>query len=101
MRENVDNAGFGIFVIMLQRSSNNLTQTQTLVERWWDTNNTFHFLFGEMTPLDFSMITGLEFGGRLLRRLENIGDQPELVVELLGTRPNDYLAIAKLFVDTF
>ena len=52
-----------------------------------------------MTLLDFSMIMGLEFGGHLLKRLENIGDQLELVVELLGAHLNDYHAIAKQFVD--
>ena len=54
-----------------------------------------------MTPLDFSMITGLEFEGHPLRRLENIGDQPELVVELLRAHPNDYFETTKWFVDTF
>ncbi|KAI8530045.1 hypothetical protein RHMOL_Rhmol11G0024000 [Rhododendron molle] len=36
-----------------------------LAERWWDTTNTFHFRFGEMTvtPLDFAAITGLRVGG--------------------------------------
>ncbi|KAI8572049.1 hypothetical protein RHMOL_Rhmol01G0168100 [Rhododendron molle] len=36
-----------------------------LAERWWDTTNTFHFRFGEMTvtPLDFAAITELRVGG--------------------------------------
>ncbi|KAL7168350.1 hypothetical protein ACSBR2_038734 [Camellia fascicularis] len=36
-----------------------------LVERWWDTTNSFHFFStGEMTltPYDFSMLTGLRVG---------------------------------------
>ncbi|KAL7164648.1 hypothetical protein ACSBR2_040529 [Camellia fascicularis] len=36
-----------------------------LVERWWDTTNSFHFsTVGEMTltPYDFAMLTGLEVG---------------------------------------
>ena len=53
-----------------------------------------------MTPLDFSMITGLKFRGHPLRRLENIGNQLELVFELLGAHPSDYLTVDKWFVDT-
>ena len=36
---------------------------RALVEFFWDTTNTFHFPWGEMTvtPADFSLITGLEF----------------------------------------
>ncbi|KAL7162076.1 hypothetical protein ACSBR2_042533 [Camellia fascicularis] len=38
---------------------------RALVERWWDTTNSFHFSsVGEMTitPFDFSMLIGLEVG---------------------------------------
>ncbi|KDP31477.1 hypothetical protein JCGZ_15428 [Jatropha curcas] len=37
-----------------------------LAERWWDTTNTFHFSWGEltMTPADFSVISGIPFGIR-------------------------------------
>ena len=36
-----------------------------LVEQWMDTTHTFHLPFGEMTitPLDFTVITGLSFSG--------------------------------------
>ncbi|KAI8568017.1 hypothetical protein RHMOL_Rhmol02G0165900 [Rhododendron molle] len=36
-----------------------------LTERWWDTTNTFHFRFREMTVtlIDFTAITGLRVGG--------------------------------------
>ncbi|KAL7238124.1 hypothetical protein ACSBR2_004258 [Camellia fascicularis] len=37
-----------------------------LVERWWDTTNSFHFsTAGEMTmtPFDFSMLTRIEVRG--------------------------------------
>ena len=54
-----------------------------------------------MTPLDFSMITGLEFGGHPSRRFVSIGDQSELVNDLLGAHPNDYLVTAKWFINTF
>ncbi len=38
---------------------------RALAERWWDSTNTFHLKFGEMTitPLDFAAITGLRVGG--------------------------------------
>ncbi|KAF9620318.1 hypothetical protein IFM89_011053 [Coptis chinensis] len=42
----------------------------SLVERWWDTTHSFHFPWGEatITPLDFTMFTGLSIGrGRLLQ----------------------------------
>ena len=37
-----------------------------LLERWWDTTNTFHMAWGEITitPLEFAMITGLPFSER-------------------------------------
>ncbi|KAI8572038.1 hypothetical protein RHMOL_Rhmol01G0167700 [Rhododendron molle] len=36
-----------------------------LAERWWDTTNTFHLCFGEVTvtPLDFAAFIGLRVGG--------------------------------------
>lgn len=42
----------------------------SLVERWWDTTNTFHlYSAGEMTITsgDFSLLTGLRGGGTTLR----------------------------------
>ncbi|KDP35067.1 hypothetical protein JCGZ_11037 [Jatropha curcas] len=37
-----------------------------LAERWWDTTNTFHFSWGELTltPVDFSVISEIPFGIR-------------------------------------
>ncbi|XP_056685083.1 protein MAIN-LIKE 2-like isoform X1 [Spinacia oleracea] len=37
-----------------------------LLERWWDTTNTFHMAWGDITitPLEFAMITGLPFSER-------------------------------------
>ncbi|KDP30462.1 hypothetical protein JCGZ_17497 [Jatropha curcas] len=59
-----------------------------LAERWWDTTNTFHFSWGEltMTPADFSMITGIPFG---IRPIELYDDRrteisPYRMVELIG-----------------
>lgn len=39
-----------------------------VVKRLWDTTDTFHFPFGEMTttPYHFAMPTGLGFAGELL-----------------------------------
>ncbi|KAI8568324.1 hypothetical protein RHMOL_Rhmol02G0189600 [Rhododendron molle] len=55
VRELIEEAGFGPFMQLMT----------ALTERWWDTTNTFHFRFGEMTvtPLDFAAITGLRVGG--------------------------------------
>ena len=41
---------------------------KALAERWWDTTNTFHFSYGEltMTPTDLTLITGLHFDPRAL-----------------------------------
>ncbi|XP_058202936.1 protein MAIN-LIKE 1-like [Rhododendron vialii] len=61
----VDAAGFGTFVQVLTTPiRNNHALLTALVERWWDTTNTFHLPHGEMTimPLDFAAITGLRVG---------------------------------------
>lgn len=62
----VDDAGFGIFIQILTTPVRDDHALLTdLVERWWDTTNTFHLLPGEMTVtlLDFAAITGLRVGG--------------------------------------
>ncbi|KAI8572764.1 hypothetical protein RHMOL_Rhmol01G0225600 [Rhododendron molle] len=57
----VREAGFGEFVGILMRASNDHQLVRALAKRWWDMTNSFHFTFSEMTvtPLDFSAITGL------------------------------------------
>jgi len=59
-----------------------------LAERWWDTTNTFHFSWGEltMTPTDFSVISGIPFG---VRPIELYGDwrseiSSDRMLELIG-----------------
>src|ERR1041384_4636227 len=59
-----------------------------LAERWWISSNTFHFGFGEMTmtPVEFSVISGVPFG---TRRLELFRDwrregPSSRMVELIG-----------------
>ncbi|KAL7163962.1 hypothetical protein ACSBR2_039965 [Camellia fascicularis] len=66
VHELVDEAGFSLFCSGLARLLARRALLSALVERWWDTTNSFHFSStGEMTmtPYDFSMITGLRVGG--------------------------------------
>ncbi|KAI8572216.1 hypothetical protein RHMOL_Rhmol01G0180900 [Rhododendron molle] len=65
VRELVEEAGFGPFIQLLTAVMVDHAVMTALAERWWDTTNTFHFRFGEMTvtPLDFAAITGLRVGG--------------------------------------
>ncbi|GMP34757.1 hypothetical protein CsSME_00007497 [Camellia sinensis var. sinensis] len=56
----IDEVGFGLFCTGLSRLG-------ALVERWWDTTNSFHFSIAvemTMTPYDFSMLTGIGVGGQ-------------------------------------
>lgn len=55
-----------------------------LVEHFWDSTNTFHLPFGEMaiTPLDMSMIIGVEFSGDTVSMLTTI--PPEEFMGLFG-----------------
>lgn len=57
--------GFGPFIHLLTVVRVDHVVLTVLVERWWDTANTFNFRFGEMTvtPLDFAAITRLRVGG--------------------------------------
>ncbi|KDP43325.1 hypothetical protein JCGZ_27158 [Jatropha curcas] len=59
-----------------------------LAERWWDTTNTFHFSWGEltMTPADFSVISGIPFGTRPIELYDDwrVDISPDRMVELIG-----------------
>ena len=69
VRHIVDKAGFGPFCTGISRYSASRTLMGALVERWWDTTNSFHFsATGDMTmtPFDFSMLIGLDEAGRLV-----------------------------------
>ncbi|KDP30576.1 hypothetical protein JCGZ_16950 [Jatropha curcas] len=59
-----------------------------LAERWWDTTNTFHFSWGELTltPADFSVITGIPFGIRPIELYDDWRTEvsPDRMVELIG-----------------
>ena len=61
---------------------------KAFAERWWATTNTFHFSFGEMTitPLDFSMLTGLPCGGKAIPLYRNIHQDPASLTRCLGVR---------------
>ncbi|KAL7238856.1 hypothetical protein ACSBR2_004871 [Camellia fascicularis] len=66
VRDLVDEVAFGLCCTGLSRHMASRALLRALVERWWNTTNSFHFSSaGEMTmtPYDFSMITGLGVGG--------------------------------------
>ncbi|XP_058208191.1 protein MAIN-LIKE 2-like [Rhododendron vialii] len=87
-REMVRVAGFGEFVGVLTRASNDSQVVRAIAERWWDKTNSFHFSFGEMTvtPMDFAAITGLRVGGDPIPYDAAAGRDPELQRRLLGYR---------------
>ena len=82
----VNAAAFGDFMKLLTPQSGDRTQIHALAERWWDSKNTFHFPFGEvtMTPLDFHVITGLPVDGDPISLDENLYIDMHRVFELLG-----------------
>ncbi|KDP30287.1 hypothetical protein JCGZ_17157 [Jatropha curcas] len=59
-----------------------------LAKRWWDTTNTFHFPWGEMTitPTDFSVISGIPFGTRPIELYDDWRTEvtPDRMMELIG-----------------
>ncbi|GMP58293.1 hypothetical protein CsSME_00022009 [Camellia sinensis var. sinensis] len=66
VRRIVDQAGFGAFCRGLSRLTTCRPLLAALVERWWDTTDSFHLsATGDMTmtPYDFSMLTGIGVGG--------------------------------------
>ncbi|GMP26358.1 hypothetical protein CsSME_00002828 [Camellia sinensis var. sinensis] len=61
--EIVDEARFGLFCMGLSRLIASRPLLSALVERWWDTTNSFHFsVAGDMTmtPYDFAILTDIE-----------------------------------------
>ena len=66
IRDLDDLAGFGPFCAELSRCPAKRTLMAALVERWWDTSNSFHFSATgvmTMTPFDFAVLTVLDVGG--------------------------------------
>ncbi|GMP48375.1 hypothetical protein CsSME_00015748 [Camellia sinensis var. sinensis] len=87
VRDIVDDAGFGPFCAGLSRYPASRTLMGALVERWWDTTNSFHFLAtGDltMTPFDFAMLTGLDVAGRPVPYDADMGKgtMPETIEEI-------------------
>ncbi|KAL7258257.1 hypothetical protein ACSBR1_004389 [Camellia fascicularis] len=77
----------------LMRVITNRPLLGTLVERWWDTTNSFHFPTTRkmtMTPYDFTMITSLGVGGDPIPFDIDMGEWEAAWVELLGARPPIY-----------
>ena len=61
-----------------------------LVERWWDTTNSFHFsATGDMTmtPFDFAVLTGLDVGGWAIPYDDDMGEWEAAWIYLLGAGP--------------
>ncbi|KAH7849478.1 hypothetical protein Vadar_018461 [Vaccinium darrowii] len=89
VRALVDASGFTIFIRLLTVTRTDRKLIRALVERWWDTTNTFHFRFGEMTitPLDFAAITGLRVGGEPIPFDSKLYLDTAAVEHYLGRRP--------------
>ncbi|GMP74504.1 hypothetical protein CsSME_00031909 [Camellia sinensis var. sinensis] len=90
VRHIVDEAGFGAFCVGLSRLTTSWPLLGALVERWWDTTDSFHFsTTGEMTmtSFDFSMLTGIGVGGHPIPYDTDMGEWDAAQIYLLGTRP--------------
>ncbi|GMQ11050.1 hypothetical protein CsSME_00053818 [Camellia sinensis var. sinensis] len=89
----VDDAGFSIFCSSLTRVTACHPLLGALVERWWDTTNSFYFsTTGEMmmTPYDFAMITGLGVGGDSIPLDPDMEECEATWLELLKAHPPIY-----------
>ncbi|KAF9603185.1 hypothetical protein IFM89_034518 [Coptis chinensis] len=62
-RQFINDIGFDIFARIDDEQADHAL-TEAIVERWWDSTHTFHLPCGELgiTPLDFTMLTGLRIG---------------------------------------
>ncbi|KAI8016644.1 Protein MAIN-LIKE 2, partial [Camellia lanceoleosa] len=90
VRHIVNEAGFGIFCRGLSQLTTCRPLLAALVERWWDTTNSFHFFVARdmtMTPYDFSMLTGIGVGGDLIPFDTDMGEWDAAQLYLLGTQP--------------
>ncbi|GMP93928.1 hypothetical protein CsSME_00043563 [Camellia sinensis var. sinensis] len=86
----VDQAGFGPFCTGISRYPASRTLMGALVERWWDTTNSFHFsATGDMTmtPFDFAVLTSLDVGGWSIPYDEDMGEWEAAWIYLLGAHP--------------
>ncbi|KAI7985389.1 Protein MAIN-LIKE 2, partial [Camellia lanceoleosa] len=86
----VDKAGSGLFCARISRYLASRTLMGALVERWWDTTNSFHFsATGDMTmtPYDFAMLTGLDVAGRPVPYDADMGEYTWFSGQFKGTMP--------------
>ncbi|GMP83659.1 hypothetical protein CsSME_00037488 [Camellia sinensis var. sinensis] len=87
VRHIVDQAGFGAFCRGLSRLTASRPLIAALVERWWDTTDSFHFsVAGDMTmtPYDFSMLTGIRVGGHPIPFDTDMDEWEAAQIYLLG-----------------
>ncbi|KAF5934228.1 hypothetical protein HYC85_030399 [Camellia sinensis] len=90
VRDLVDLVGFGPFCTGLSRCPARRTLMAALVERWWDTTNSFHFsATGDltMTPFDFAVLTGLDVGGWPILYDEDMDQWEAAWIYFLGACP--------------
>ncbi|KAL7263185.1 hypothetical protein ACSBR1_001374 [Camellia fascicularis] len=90
VRHIVDQAGFGAFCRGLSRLTASRPLLAALVERWWDTTNSFYFsATGDMTmtPYDFSMLTGIGVGGDPIAFDTDMDEWDATQIYLLGEMP--------------
>ncbi|GMP65583.1 hypothetical protein CsSME_00026314 [Camellia sinensis var. sinensis] len=90
VRHIVDEVGFGPFCMRLSRHPVSRTLLGALVERWWDTTNSFHFSATgnmKMTPYDFSILMGFNVVGRPIPYDTDMGEWEAAWTYLLGAHP--------------
>ncbi|KAL7240457.1 hypothetical protein ACSBR2_006166 [Camellia fascicularis] len=90
VRHIVDQASFGAFCRGLSRLTASRPLLAALVERWWDTTESFHFsATGDMTmtPYDFSMLTGIGVGGDPIPFDTDMDEWEAAQIYLLGEMP--------------
>lgn len=87
VRTLVDKAELGAFYLGITSLQADRSIFGTLVERWWDTTNSFHFWSAKdmtVTSYDFSIVTGLSVGGDLIPFNLDLSRWPTAQMFLLG-----------------
>ncbi|XP_028109856.1 protein MAIN-LIKE 2-like [Camellia sinensis] len=90
VRHIIDEASFGSFYMGLSRLIASRPLLGTLVERWWDTTDSFHFSTTwemTMTPFDCSMLIDIKMGGHPIPYDTDMGEWEAAQIYLLGIRP--------------
>lgn len=86
--------GFQPLIDGLSNTKPDIALINCLAEKWWDTTHTFCFeKLGEltMTPADFTAITGLRVGGKVVQFDKYIHNNIEALVRYLGTPIKDII----------